>query len=142
MDGSSKGTVFLVDDDPDFLEINGALLEGNGYEVERFGDPAAALRRMGERRPDVVVSDLMMDRFDAGFSFARQLKADERFRGVPVLIVTAVSRHLGLDMSPRSPGDLAAMGADAWLEKPADGARLLATVRDLLERGRATEGTP
>jgi CheY-like chemotaxis protein len=103
---------------------------------------------MGEGVPDLVVSDLMMEQFDAGFSFARQVKADERFGGVPVIIVTAVSRHLGLDLSPRSAEDLAAMGADAWLEKPVDGARLLATVRDLLRRrdearagGAGGEGT-
>jgi CheY-like chemotaxis protein len=139
-DGNNTSTVFLVDDDPDFLDINGALLEGNGYRVERFGVPAAALQRMAELVPDLVVSDLMMERFDSGFSFARQMKADERLRGVPVLIVTAVSRHLGLDMSPRTAEDLAAMGADAWLEKPVDGARLLATVRDLLGRARGARG--
>lgn len=137
----SGQTVYLVDDDQDFLEITGDALEGAGYCVERFTDPVAALRRMGETRPDLVISDLMMDRFDAGFSLARQVKADTGLRGVPVIIITAISQHLGLDMSPRDRVDLAAMGADAWLEKPVAPACLLGTVQNVL-RAAGTEPGP
>jgi CheY-like chemotaxis protein len=127
-----RATVFLVDDDPDFLEINGCLLEDAGYRVVRCSGPDDALRRMDDAPPDLVVSDLMMDRLDAGFSFARRLKQDPARRGVRVLIVTAAASALGFDLAPRSPADLAAMHADGWLEKPVDGPRLLAAVRRVL----------
>jgi CheY-like chemotaxis protein len=70
-----KQVLYLVDDDVDFLEITAGVLEAAGYRVERFTDPEDALRRMGEQRPDLLISDLMMDRYDAGFSFASKVKA-------------------------------------------------------------------
>jgi CheY-like chemotaxis protein len=131
--------ILLVDDDPDFLDLNRRVLEARGFRVAVASDPEEALERMAHERPALVVTDLMMQRLDSGFSLAGRIKADPRFAAVPVIIVTAVASRLGLDFHPRLPDELAAMHAEAFFEKPVPPDRLLATVTELL---RAATSSP
>ncbi len=124
--------ILLVDDDVDFLEINRQILQGSGYRVACAEDPQAALAAMAREKPALIVTDLMMKSLDSGFSFARQLKADPQWAGIPVVIVTAVSSECGFDFRPRSPEDLAAMNVSAFFEKPVAPAALVSKVRELL----------
>jgi len=123
-------SILLVDDDRDFLEMNRSVLEALGYRVRCAADPRSALAAVESERPDLVVTDLMMDRLDAGFSLARSLK--ERLVGLPVILVTAVAVQRGFDFRPRGALDLAAMHADAYFDKPVDPAALSAKVEELL----------
>jgi two-component system response regulator GlrR len=123
-------TILLVDDDRDFLEMNRGVLEARGYRVRCAADSRAALAAAESERPDLVVTDLMMDRLDAGFSLARALK--ERYADLPVILVTAVSVQRGFDFRPRGQVDLAAMHADAYFDKPVEPAALTARVEELL----------
>lgn len=124
--------ILLLDDDIDFLEVTRCILENAGYQVICCTDPHKALDVIAQTPPDLVITDLMMGAFDAGFSFARTLKADSRYAAIPVCIVTAVSSQLGFNFHPRSPQDLRVMGADAFLSKPLDPKTLLETIEDLL----------
>ena len=124
--------ILLVDDDLDFLEINRAILEAAGYRVATARDPEEALERMAAATPALVISDLMMQALDAGFSFSRQIKEDPRFASVPVLIVTSAASRHGLDFHPQSAEELAAMHADGFLDKPVRPKVLLAKVAELL----------
>ena len=134
--------IAIVDDDMDFLELYRHVLESRGYRVRCFGTPAAALEGMAQSTPDLVISDLMMERLDAGFSFARQVKSDERFREVPVIIATAAGSQRGFDFRPRGAADLAAMNADAFFAKPVDPEALLAKIRELVSaRAASSSGT-
>lgn len=126
--------ILLVDDDTDFLEINRHVLEPAGYRTCCATSPNEALECIAQERPDLVITDLMMSNLDSGFSLARRLKQDERCAAVPVIIVTGVSSQAGFDFRPRSEADLAAMGADAFLEKPVQPKVLLSRVATLLER--------
>jgi CheY-like chemotaxis protein len=123
-------SILLVDDDRDFLEMNRGVLEARGYRVRCAADARSALAAAEAERPDLVVTDLMMDRLDAGFSLARTLK--ERYGGLPIILVTAVSVQRGFDFRPRGRPDLAAMHADAYFDKPVDPAALAARVEELL----------
>ena len=126
--------ILLVDDDEDFRTINRLLLTQAGYRVVCAADPDEGLQRMTSTPADLVITDLMMTNLDSGFSFALRLKQDPRFRHVPVIIATAVSSQAGLDFRPRTPTDLAAMGADAYFDKPIQSPALLAKVAELLLR--------
>jgi len=126
--------ILLVDDDVDFLEINRHILESGGYRVVCSPSPEDAWRLMADQKPDLVVSDLMMNTLDSGFSFSRQIKEDERFKGVPVIIATAVTSECGLDFHPRTPEELASMSVDAYFDKPIPPKALLAKVAELLGR--------
>jgi len=122
--------ILLVDDDPDFLEQNRGVLAAAGYRVSCFSDPQEALQAAEGKRPDLVISDLMMKALDSGFSLARELKS--RWAGIPVILVTAAASQRGFNFSPRGREDLAAMNADAFFDKPVDPAALIAKVKELL----------
>jgi CheY-like chemotaxis protein len=132
-----RRTVFLVDDDTDFLEMQRRILESAGCTVVPFRDPQAALAALRAPGPGgapaLVVTDLMMGPLDAGFSLARAVKEEPALSGVPVIVVSAVASQKGFDFRPRTSADLSAMNADAWFDKPVDPAAFLARVEELLE---------
>ena len=124
--------ILLVDDDVDFVEMNRRILEARGYCVEGAYNAQEALVRMPAFRPHLVITDLMMQTLDAGFSLARRVKEDPQLRNVRVIIVTSVTSSMGLDFRPRTAEDLAAMHADAYFDKPVAPQLLLAKVQELL----------
>ncbi len=126
------GPILLVDDDPDFLDMNRSILAARGYRVVCRSDPHAALADLEALGPALVVTDLMMQSLDSGFTLARAIKTDPRFSGTPVIIVSAVSSQKGFDFRPRSAADLAAMHADAFFDKPVAPEALIAKVEELL----------
>ncbi len=115
--------ILVVDDDPMVATTIQRVLLPEGYDVDVALGGAAALDRARERRPDLVVLDLMMPEVD-GFEVCRQLRVDG---SLPILMLTARSgtadRVRGLDT-----------GADDYLVKPFAYAELLARVRALLRR--------
>jgi len=129
---SNKPLILLVDDDRDVLEIAERILAAKGYRTLCFSDPNEALDQMRKEKPDLVVTDLMMGDLDEGFSFSRKIKEDDRLKDVPVVILTGIAGRLGLDFRPRNADDLAAMGADAFLEKPIAPGALLEKIEKLL----------
>jgi chemosensory pili system protein ChpA (sensor histidine kinase/response regulator) len=126
--------ILLIDDDEDFLEINRQILAPQGYRVVCCTDPKSAWERMAQEKPALVITDLMMNTLDSGFSLSKQIKRDPRLADVPVIIATAVTSQVGLDFRPRSPEDLAAMHVDAYFDKPIPPKQLLEKVAALLAR--------
>ena len=137
----SAALIVLVDDDPDFLELQKRILEQRGYRTRCFSAADEALEAMRSEKPDLVLTDLMMSTLDAGFAFARRLKEEPRLADVPLIVITAIGPQRGLDLRPRSPADLAAMRADAWFDKPVAPEALLSAIEELLARRKA-EGPP
>jgi CheY-like chemotaxis protein len=125
--------VWLVDDDPDCLEIGRRALEAAGYRVVCCGSPGEALAREGER-PAAIVTDLMMDALDSGLSFAKRVREDPSLAHVPIIVTTAIEQRLGFNFAPRTAEDLAAMKIDAFIPKPATSARLKGVIEGLLAR--------
>ena len=129
-------TIFIVDDDKDFLELEERMLASQGYRVSCFSNPEAALAALrtaeAPQLPGLLVTDLMMNALDSGFSLARAVKEDPRLARIPVIVVSAVASQKGFDFRPRTPADLAAMHADAFFDKPVSPQALLARVRELL----------
>lgn len=125
--------VLLVDDDADFAAIHRGILEAAGYQVVWAGTPGDAWARLQAEALDLVITDLMMDRLDAGFSLARRIKADPRLARVPIIVISGVGGRLGFDFRPQGPEELAAMGADAYFPKPVDSQALTRKIRELLD---------
>jgi CheY-like chemotaxis protein len=86
---SRKSTyVLVVDDDPDVL---GALMEAldmEGYEVQGARDGIDALNAIGKRRPDLIITDLLMPTM-TGFELLAALHDDPQLATIPTLIITA-----------------------------------------------------
>jgi two-component system chemotaxis sensor kinase CheA len=98
-----------------------------GYAVVPAGDGEEALRLLGERGADLVVSDVQMPRLD-GFALARAMKADPRLRSTPLVLVTSLD-------GPEDRAAGLAAGADGYLVKrDVERGKLLDLVRQLLPR--------
>ena len=130
---AQDGKVVMVDDDPEFLQVAREVLQSQGYTVACFEHPEAAIQEMKREEPQLLITDLMMDTLDSGFSLANKVKEDCCLSHVPVLIVTAIKRR-GLNFDPRTAQELKAMYADGFIGKPVDPEVLVRTVRELAGR--------
>ena len=121
-------TVLAVDDDEIILRLMETLLKGRKYRVLTAKTGREALAKVRESMPDLVILDGMLPEVH-GFEICRQLKTSERFRHIPVIMVSAV--HTGW----RFAADVKEKyGADDYVEKPFESADLLRRVETLLNR--------
>jgi DNA-binding response OmpR family regulator len=122
----SKSRILIVDDEMDLVSVLRMGLEIEGFEVIEAMDGEEGLRRARQDRPDLMVLDLMLPKMD-GYKVCRALKFDERFRNLPILILSARSgdadRKLALEM-----------GADQFVTKPYEMADLVSKIRQHLQR--------
>jgi CheY-like chemotaxis protein len=80
--------VLVVDDDPAVRGVLRGHLARDGWEVRESDNGRAALERIAERVPSVVLLDLMMPEMD-GFEVVEALRANEAWQGIPVVVLTA-----------------------------------------------------
>jgi len=124
VDGPTR--VLVAEDDANVADVVGRYLTREGFDVEVIGDGAVALDRALAEPPDLVVLDLMLPGMD-GLEVCRQLRRQDRFASIPVLMLTARSeeadRVVGLEI-----------GADDYVTKPFSMRELIARVRALLRR--------
>jgi CheY-like chemotaxis protein len=101
-----------VDDDPIMLALLESSLRRAGLELATCEDPLAFWAALEAARPDLVVLDVQMPGAD-GPELCRALRADPRWRGVPVLFLTATAE-------PSASPSCSPAGGDDYLRKPVD----------------------
>ena len=130
-EGNGGGeSLLVVDDDPFIARLLEIELRAAGYDVRVAADGALALEAARERRPDLVLADVMMPNMD-GFELTRRLRQDPSTATVSVIMLTA--RGLSADKLEGF-----AIGADDYIVKPFDTPELLARIRGVLRRSRDT----
>ncbi|WP_371743059.1 phosphate regulon transcriptional regulator PhoB [Polynucleobacter sp. AP-Ainpum-60-G11] len=125
--------ILIVEDEPSIAELISINLTHAGYQVEKAMQTDLALNMMKDELPSLLILDWMLPG-KSGVQFARELRANERTRGLPILMLTAKSEEsdkvLGLDS-----------GADDYVTKPFSPKELLARVKALLRRQIPVEDT-
>ena len=113
-------TVMVVDDSLTVRKIISRLMAREGYQVILAKDGVDALEQLLDVLPDVILSDIEMPRMD-GFDFVRNLRADERLRALPVIMITSrtADKHRNYAFQ---------IGANHYLGKPYDEEELLGLV--------------
>ena len=121
----ARQRILIVDDEMDLLTVLKFGLEAEGYEVVTASDGEQGLAAARQLVPDLMVLDLMLPRMD-GYKVCRALKFDERYKRIPIFILSARSgdtdRRLALEL-----------GADEFHTKPYE-------MRTLIERIRVRLG--
>ena len=119
-------TVLVVEDEPQIQELVAVNLEHSGHKVLRAASAEEAEAAIRAALPDVLVLDWMLPG-ESGLAFARRLRADERTRELPILMLTARA------MEQDKISGLEA-GADDYLTKPFSPKELAARIKAVLRR--------
>lgn len=119
----SHDLILLVDDEPNIIELASMYLRQDGFRVISAGDGLAALERVAEDRPALMVLDLMLPRLD-GWEVCKRIRAES---DLPILMLTArdddIDKIVGLEL-----------GADDYMTKPFNPRELVARVKAILRR--------
>jgi DNA-binding response OmpR family regulator len=125
--------LLLIDDDVRLTGMLGDYLRRNGFEVDAAGSLREGRERLRQGGFDALLLDLMLPDGD-GLELTRELRADPRWRRLPLLMLTArgepMDRIVGLEI-----------GADDYLPKPFEPRELLARVKALLRRAAPEPGS-
>jgi CheY-like chemotaxis protein len=126
-----KTKILVIDDEEAFGQMLRINLEGAGpYEVRFEKRASRALQAAQEFGPDLVILDIMM-RDQAGPVTASQLRSDARFRGLPVVFLSAASPR------PPGPGGTGTLGGYPCLQKPVSTESLVAVIEKTLGEKKA-----
>ena len=119
-------TILLVEDETAIQELIAANLTRAGHHVVRAPDAETALRLLRDALPDLVLLDWMLPGLP-GIELARRLRADDRTRTIPIIMLTARGEEqdkvLGLEI-----------GADDYITKPFSPRELVARIKAVLRR--------
>ena len=131
MDTNPK-TILVVEDEPDVQAFLVATLEDAGFHVVAASNGQEAYNRVKDTRPDAITLDLVMPR-QSGVTFYKRLRANPKYGGIPVMIITAHARDdlghqdfnevmKGKDVTP----------PQGYLEKPVNPVELIGRLGSLL----------
>jgi two-component system, OmpR family, response regulator VicR len=124
MTGEAK-RILCIEDEPDMIDLIRLILARHGYDFDSAPGGEEGLRKVRETLPDLVLLDLMMPDMD-GWEVYQQIKADEKTRETPVIIVTAkaqkIDKVLGLQIAK----------VDDYIAKPFSPAELVESVQRIL----------
>ena len=80
--------ILLVDDEQAIVDLLGAMLAQNGYEVVTALSGKSCLKKASENKPDLIILDVLMPDVD-GFEVCKLLKEDETTKNIPVIMLTS-----------------------------------------------------
>jgi len=114
-------TILTVDDSRMMREMLLMVLNGAGFNVVQAEDGQEGLSVLADAAPDVIITDINMPKLD-GYGFIEGVRADERYRAVPILVLSTES-------SAEKKGRARDAGATGWIVKPFQAETLIEVVR-------------
>jgi len=126
---TDKRYILVVDDDPDLVETISIMLESNGFEVGKAYDGIEGEEAIKQRRPDLIILDVMMPRKD-GYKLCAELKSNPDTEDIPIILLTAVGEAVPTTRYTHADG--MSTEADEYIAKPIDTQSLLEAIRRLL----------
>jgi len=117
--------ILMVDDEVDLVETVRFPLEMEGYQVLVSYNGEDALNQARKENPDLIILDIMLPKLD-GYKVCRLLKFDERYRHIPILMLTAKTQEKDKLLGKET-------GADEYITKPFEINELLEKVKNYLK---------
>ncbi len=118
-------TIMVVDDSITMRRAGERMLARNDFEVMTAKDGLDALNKLQEQKPDLMLLDIEMPRMD-GFELATNMKASERFKDIPIIMITSRTGQKHKDRAKE-------IGVERYLGKPYQEIDLLENINDLLQ---------
>lgn len=117
--------ILVVEDESDIMEVATVRLKHLGYEIVPAVDAESALAFFQEDTCDLILLDLLLPKMQ-GDELCKKLKADDKFKNIPVILFTASA------IRPKLPEDIKKMGADDCILKPFEPQELIGKVRKFI----------
>ena len=122
--------VLVIDDEPDISSYIASILEGSQYSVQTANSAMEGETIIRDRRPDLILLDLMMPG-RTGIQFFVRLKGNEETKDIPLIMVTGIKDKLNIDWQ-EIVSKLKARVPDGFVEKPIEPVHLMNVVEDVL----------
>ena len=122
--------ILIVDDEPNIVISLEFLMKREGFQVSVAVDGQAALDKIAENIPDLVLLDVMMPK-KSGFEVCQEVRANPAWSAIKVVMLTAKGRDIEVQKG-------VALGADAYVTKPFSTRELVAKVRSVLGMDNST----
>jgi len=123
--------ILIIDKDPGFVAATGALLEAKGYKVLSAANKKDGLEKIQQSIPDLIIMEAMLDKMHDGFDLSRELKSDEKYKKIPIFLLTAIGQATGFSFSEAG-GDRSWLPVDDYAQKPVKSEELIARVEKLI----------
>jgi two-component system alkaline phosphatase synthesis response regulator PhoP len=130
----ARKRILVVEDERDINELIRYNLEREGFEVISLYDGAQVVEIVSTRKPDLILLDLMLPERD-GLEICRELKAESSTQAIPVIMITAKGTESDVVVG-------LSMGADDYIPKPFSPQVLLARIKAIFRRGKASDELP
>ncbi len=132
--------ILVVDDEPDAIDFIGTILNDNGYEYFSAQNGVEGLKLARERRPDLILLDLIMPE-KSGIMMFQELKKDPSLREIPIIVVSGASEVTGVDFknflfkltSQEKTEEKSYFGPDDFVEKPVNPDELIEVIKKVLK---------
>jgi DNA-binding response OmpR family regulator len=121
----AKKKILVIEDKRDLVDTIKFRLEANNYAIITAYDGQEGLKKAREEKPDLILLDLMLPKID-GYKVCRMLKFDQKYKRIPVIMLTARAQDSDKMMGHE-------VGADAYITKPFEPQMLLAKIEELLK---------
>ncbi|MBL1211910.1 MAG: response regulator [Ignavibacteriae bacterium] len=119
--------IAIIDDDPDIIEASSLVLQSKGHDVISAGNPDDGYEIVVEKKPQLIILDVMMDEPDDGFFLAQRFRKEGV--NIPILMYTSVSKTIGFEYGS---GEM--VPVDEFVEKPISPDDLIEKVEALLKK--------
>ncbi|MDX9788217.1 MAG: response regulator [Desulfobacterales bacterium] len=131
--GASQKTILVVDDEPDARAFLSICIESAGFKVETARDGEEALKKIEANPPDLITLDMIMPR-KSGLQLMRELRHNERFVNLPVIVISA---HSDDEFGSADYKNLISFASELkpcyTMEKPVAPERLIETISHILD---------
>jgi CheY-like chemotaxis protein len=128
--------ILMIDDDVNLVQVIKMVLEAKGYQFAEAHSASEGLQKIKEVHPDLIILDVIMEDFVAGFRVVSELRTKppgseySAFSKIPILMLTSVTAKTNMNFSERVGTSL--LPVDSFVEKPVKPAELLEKIEDLL----------
>ncbi len=121
-------TVLIVDDEKDVVRFLSMALEDNGFRVITASSVVEAFNTLRQQTPDLISLDVVMPG-GSGLKLQREMKKNEKWSKIPILIVTGHARD---DLGKTDFNEMTMSGPGVYLEKPITAEKYIAAVKKIL----------
>jgi len=133
--------ILMIDDDVNLVNVFELVFAAKGYRFHAAHSAAEGLRRIVEVEPDLIILDVIMEDFVAGFRVVSELRTGgerspyAKHARVPIVMLTSVTARTHVNFSTMV--GTALLPVDAFVEKPVKPGEILATIESVLQRSAA-----